>query len=558
MRLDANLPEQELTQNEIGYWHPGGTALHALAAGRQNGAEAQIAEALISRGAEVKVVDQYGDTALMVAVGSGKLELVKRLLGVMDAAAILRPNQDNRYALELAVGKEQMLAALTAAASVAGTAAGAAALHRAAYDCDSNSMRQLLDAGLEVDAARNGVTALLYMSQFWDAAVSIQKPGQMRCWRLLLDRGASVHAATAEGKCALHYIAQYGDGDAMQLLLSKKPNVNARDGGGRTPLMYGASEPVAEMLIREGANVSEVDHHGYSPFDWAVMSGAEAPGRFLGAGAESASSNAARLVVAVQAGRLDAVTELLEGTSPETCDGWGTPVLHRAAVQWDPAIVEALLAAGAPVDLRNKDGRTALFSVLTSSPNGLPLDVMGQTAEVLLRHGASVANVDAREDSAGHVGAHLWFDAPLAAVLIARCQGMVNQSGETLLMRAVEYGNEDHVRQILAQGGDVNATDEQGRSVLFRQSARKAVDHTILLLGAGADINLADHQGVTPLMMVARCGDLERIRVLISRGARLEDRNRKGRTARAEAIYAGQVDAANLLLRLERDSAQLA
>ena len=75
----------------------------------------------------------------------------------------------------------------------------------------------------------------------------------------------------------------------------------------------------------------------------------------------------------------------------------------------------------------------------------------------------------------------------------------------TPLMLAVDHGNIDSVRKLLAAGADVNAKDVFGRTALaYACSSGRASDDVIeLLLSAGADPNAADKAGVAPLYSAA-------------------------------------------------------
>jgi ankyrin repeat protein len=60
-------------------------------------------------------------------------------------------------------------------------------------------------------------------------------------------------------KPPLHYAAQYGHKEIVQLLISKGANVKAKTDDGRTPLHSAAAKEhkdIAELLIEKGADVT--------------------------------------------------------------------------------------------------------------------------------------------------------------------------------------------------------------------------------------------------------------------------------------------------------------
>ncbi len=75
------------------------------------------------------------------------------------------------------------------------------------------------------------------------------------------------------------------------------------------------------------------------------------------------------------------------------------------------------------------------------------------------------------------------------------------------------------VRELLAEGADPDAPDEEGRTPLFSAVLGNSVGVLALLLEAGADPNLRDRDGWTPLHFAAQERLPEIARILLARGA---------------------------------------
>ena len=124
------------------------------------------------------------------------------------------------------------------------------ALHAAAAANHPEMIDLLIRHGAKVDSRDYGaMTPLLRAAEHgWVPAV-----------KALLDRGADLHARSAQGDTALHIVEHESwrreqDGyDMARFLLEKGAEVNARNAEGRTPLDDVNSDRIKELLRRHGA-----------------------------------------------------------------------------------------------------------------------------------------------------------------------------------------------------------------------------------------------------------------------------------------------------------------
>jgi len=129
----------------------------------------------------------------------------------------------------------------------------------------------------------------------------------------------------------MHLAARAGaDAQTLLFLTSQGLSVNAPDAGDRMPIHYAALKSIGP-LVSAGADINALDSQGRTALHWAV-----------------------------EESRHDAVAELLRlQASVFAQDRQGNTPLHLAAVGNSDAIVDTLLAAGAPKAARNNDGLTA-------------------------------------------------------------------------------------------------------------------------------------------------------------------------------------------------------
>jgi len=174
--------------------------------------------------------------------------------------------------------------------------------------------------------------------------------------------------------------------------------------------------------------------------------------------------------------------------------------LFAAAATGDVVRVKTLLAEGADVNTRDKDGATALLTVAMKGYK----DVV----EVLL---ANKADVNAK-DKAGWTPLHAAAEhghKDIVELLLAH-KADVNaktEGGSTPLHVAAGNGQKDVAELLLANKADVNAQAEGWSTPLHYAANREVAE---LLLANKADVNAKDKAGWTPLRAAAemRRGDV--------------------------------------------------
>jgi len=269
----------------------------------------RLCDALLARGADVRMRDRHGRTPLFDALSApepARANLIKSLLRAGADPEVRAGNNETPLGLALARGQVNLQRwlnwpgwklphrLLRATDTILAASAG-----------DAAAVGKLLELGLPVDAVDGyGATALLHAAGIGHADVAAA----------LLDRGANPAHAATDGSTALSAAVAARQWAIVDLLIARGVQIDQRLAGAGTVLMAAAGRGDAEIvgiLLAHGAQADTADDHG--------MRALHAVAQFSFAGGDA------------QAAR---------------------------------RVFELLLDAGASIDARNADGQTALLILL--------------------------------------------------------------------------------------------------------------------------------------------------------------------------------------------------
>jgi ankyrin repeat protein len=267
---------------------------------------------------------------------------------------------------------------------------------------------------------------------------------------------------------------------------------------------------------------------------------------------------ATALYHAASMNQLDAVKLLLNYHADPNLSGGPNPhkatPLQRAADLGNSRMASTLIAAGANVNARGPEGRTALFFA-----GGHRLDLM----QLLIEKGADVNARDAEGDSP--LDEAVWIGSLDATAVLLAHGAHVDEpqttSGATPINEAAYRGHANVVRYLLQFHPDLGIPDKRGYGPLDNAIRMGKEDCALLLiplasgpfekpmeaairkreplvsealLHRGVDVNAPLPSGVTPLTAAASAGSSEIVRTLLKNGADpnlngpLEDASLKG------------------------------
>jgi ankyrin repeat protein len=216
--------------------------------------------------------------------------------------------------------------------------------------------------------------------------------------------------------------------------------------------------------------------------------------------------------------------------------------LVNAAKDQDVAAVRALLKQGAPVNISQPDGVTALHWAALG--NNL------QIADLLIGSGAQVNAADNYGVTPLSLACTNRNALLVENLLKAGANANAAQaSGETVLMTCAYAGALDAVNALLASGANANEKESsQGHTALMFAAAQGHTELVRALIQHGADVHARSAAGYTALLLAAREAHLETTQALLAAGADVNEAAKDGTTALFVATMRGHTKYGEFLL----------
>jgi ankyrin repeat protein len=361
---------------------------------------------------------------------------------------------------------------------------GSTPLAWAAYQDDTEMVDALLKAGAKVNVADEyGETPLTLACANGNAEI-VSK---------LVAAGADVNAARWSGETALMIAAGSGNPKVLTTLISKDAPVGVVEARkGQTPLMWAAAQghaEAADVLLKAGANPNTISKGGFSPIIFAAQKGEpNTVTTLLKAGADinytvPAGMNA--LLVAVTAQKKEAAAVLIaNGASVASKDRTGNTALHIAAQLGDLDLTKQLIAKGADVNAKtNKTaagGRGGFFRAPSGEQTALMLAARANKPAIMkaLVEAGADPKLRAQDGStllmaaanSGHLDAvaYAYELDPEAIKAVTDTKSAVMHASVTGSMQVSTQPEICKVVQFLAdKGADLDPVDANGRTPII-------------------------------------------------------------------------------------------
>ena len=206
-------------------------------------------------------------------------------------------------------------------------------------------------------------------------------------------------------------------------------------------------------------------------------------------------------------------------TPPSAAERAAYKGLHAAAARGDTSSIATEVAAGAPLEARDGNGRTPLHVAAFASHEA--------ALAALAKAGANMRALDAQSYDVITIAAVAddvpMLDAALAAGGDARL--ITSPYAGTALIAAAHLGHDEVVRRLVRAGAPLDHVNSLGwtaliEAVILGDGGRRHVETVRILVEAGARTDIADRNGLTPLAHARQRGYAAMVAILERAGAR--------------------------------------
>jgi len=445
----------------------------------------------ISGTTKTEILDQRGNTRLMLAVMAGQGSAVDSLI-----VAGADPNHCNNY--------------------------GFSPLH-----CVSDVIiaARLVNAGAKFDVTTRNIC----QTPLHRAA----KCGYASIVSFLIDAGAEMHCCDFLGNTPLHIAVIENHADVVSLLIARGASFDKQNSAGETPLYSAAAsdhENMASILVAAGADLIRCENTK----QWTPLHIAAAKNSVKVAAVLILASNAqlfshyyqgtlmnvpvvdicddmwrAPVHVATRAGNCEMVTLLIDACAEFSFHDFNdqTPLL-MATENNDEKMVSILIASGASLDGTDSSLMTALLNACACGYNGI--------VEQLVAAGATFDDAEAASTPLHVAVENRQLDTIALLIHLGVDVDAKDRYGYTALFLAVSDKHYDMrvMKQLVDSGCDVDDIDEEECTALHIAVRYRRYGSASLLINSGATIDRIDACGNTPIDIARSSHDSQMVALL--------------------------------------------
>lgn len=464
--------------------------------------DSNIVKYLITKGADVAIVNNQGKTALSYTSNGAikneiKKQLNRKLLEVASSKTMPEADKITQVKRLLAAGADID----TTVSEDKFNSAESTPLMWAAQQGNTELAKLLIQRGADVNKENdNGKTAADYAKQSENKETmalieSATKDATLRS-EVLEDDSFNIDTYQGEidatndsyGSTHLMHAAQKGKSDAVRALLSRDADPTKKNNMGKTALMYAAQqgdengECLSAILGSQRADVNQRDNSGKTALDYLMANETLNKDRkkvlieqfnlFGGKTGAVMAQEEENLREAAKEGNVESINAILgqkykvKGQEKPIYDvnftdsQYKYTLLHHAAENGQAGAINALISHGANVDAKNVNGQTPMHRAAQ----------LGHTEAVkaLLEAKANPNTLD-KSGLTPLMYAALSGQTQTATLIAEHDREKINQAnnnGNTALMIAVLHGKKETALALITAGANPNLQNKEGKTAL--------------------------------------------------------------------------------------------
>ncbi|XP_048255952.1 uncharacterized protein LOC124149448 [Haliotis rufescens] len=467
-----------------------------------------VFDLLVSKQADLTLVNNDGDSLLYVACWGGNKAIVQHLVSPSNintrgrnayTPVMMAAFRGHQSVFDLLVSKQADLTLVNND--------GESLLHVACCGGNKAIVQHLVSPSNINTRGRNAYTPVM-MAAF---------RGHQSVFDLLVSKQADLTLVNNDGDSLLHVACQGGNKAIVQHLVSSS-NINTRGQNGYTPVMmaaFGGHQSVFDLLVSKQADLTLVDSAGDSLLHVACLGGNKAIVQHLvsSSNINTRGQNGYTPVMMAAFRGHQSVFDLLVSKQADLTlvNNDGESLLHVACCGGNKAIVQHLVS---PSNI-NTRGRNAYTPVMMAAFRGHQ-----SVFDLLVSKQADLTLVNNDGDSLLHVACQGGNKAIVQHLVSSSNINTRGQNGYTPVMVAAFWGHQSVFDLLVSKQADLTLVDNDGDSLLHFacQGGNEAI---VQHLVSSSDINTRRLNGVTPVMMAAFWGHQSVFDLLVSEQADL-------------------------------------
>ena len=344
-------------------------------------------------------------------------------------------------------------------------------------DMDIDKIEKYINKGVNINKKDEKGQTILF---------SLAAKRKLEALKILIKNGANLTLEDLHRKTVLDEAVDRNDGMMIRFLLDNGFNINHKNNSGRTIFQNVArmgNNKIFQIFMKYNADFNIKDSHGKTV-----------------------------LFDAVEGGNLDILKDVINNTNNlNILDENHQNVLFSAVIKDDISLATELILNGINVNFLDKDGQNVLFNAILQGAKNLPL------IELLIKKGINLNIVDNYHKNL--------IDEILYVFDLQKNPPKELDGKYKIVTEEKEYLPLGFL--FLEHGLEIDKIDESGKTILQKAVENKNFTNAEFLLNCGADVNICDEfeKNIVHKEILKGYSNYKMIDFLVSHGANIDARD---------------------------------